>query len=176
MNLKFRTATPNDSDSLAAFINAAYRGESSDKGWTTESHLLAGLRTDGADIREIMSKSDSNFLLAFDPSHPGQIIGSVHLEKRPDHHCYLGMFSVSPLVQAQGIGRTLLARAEEFARETYQSKIMEMTVISVRHELIAWYERRGYKKTGKAIPFPVHEKFGVLKVESLEMAVLSKNL
>lgn len=63
------------------------------------------------------------------------------------------MVTVSPLRQANGIGRTMLEAAEAHARER-GGKTMEMTVISVRDTLIAWYERRGYRLTGKTEPFP----------------------
>jgi N-acetylglutamate synthase-like GNAT family acetyltransferase len=174
MDLSFRLASLPDCDALAALINDAFRGEKSKTGWTTESHLLDGLRTDAEDLKRIVGRTDSNVLMAYDAD--GKLIASVHLEKRADQTCYLGMFTVTPGLQTQGVGKTLLANAEKFAREIYQSSLMQMTVITVRRELIEWYERRGYLRTGKIIPFPVHEKFGVLKVESLEMEYLEKKL
>jgi N-acetylglutamate synthase-like GNAT family acetyltransferase len=174
MTLTFRVATQNDCEMLADFVNAAYRGPSSSAGWTTESHLLAGLRTDKEMISEMLSRSDSNLLLAFDKD--SNLIGSVHLERRSEETCYLGMFTVKPISQTQGIGKSLLARAEQFARDSYKSGTMEMTVITARTELIAWYERRGYRRTGKMVPFPIDPRFGVLKVASLEMEVLDKLL
>jgi ribosomal protein S18 acetylase RimI-like enzyme len=174
MNLKFRVATQNDCVMLADFVNAAYRGPSSSAGWTTESHLLAGLRTDKDLISDLVTRPNSNMVLAF--GEDSQLVGSVHLERRSEENCYLGMFTVKPASQTQGIGKALLIHAEQFARETYKSHTMEMTVITARTELIAWYERRGYRRTGKMVPFPVDPRFGVLKVASLEMEVLDKQL
>jgi ribosomal protein S18 acetylase RimI-like enzyme len=174
MDLAFRLANQTDLGALAALINQAYRGDASRSGWTTESHLLDGLRTDEEDLRKLVDRSDSNILMAYDPSRV--LIGSVHLESRQEQVCYLGMFTVSPHQQTQGVGKSLLANAEKFAREIYKSKTMQMSVITLRHELLAWYERRGYRRTGKLIPFPVHEKFGVLKVPFLEMEILEKSL
>jgi ribosomal protein S18 acetylase RimI-like enzyme len=174
MDLSFRLATTDDCGTLATMINEAYRGPTSKKGWTTESHLLDGLRTDKEDLLPIVGRADSNILMAYDSEK--KLIGSVHLEKRPDQICYLGMFTVNPLLQAKGIGRDLLANAEKFAWEIYQAKRMQMTVITARKELIEWYERRGYRRTGKTIPFPIHEKFGIVKTGILEMEYLEKSL
>ena len=84
------------------------------------------------------------------------------------------MFSVSPLAQGKGIGKKLLAAADNYAREQSCSSIF-MTVITVREELIAWYERNGYQKTGKVLPFPVDERSGI-PTQPLEMLVLEKHL
>ena len=62
---------------------------------------------------------------------------------------YVGMFSVSPLLQAKGIGRLLLTAAEDYAKQL-NCTVLTMTVISTRHELIGWYQRRGYKATGES--------------------------
>jgi hypothetical protein len=50
-----------------------------------------------------------------------------------------------------------------------------MTVISVRHELIAWYERHGYAKTDETKPFPTDPTFGIPK-QPLEFVVMKKGL
>jgi len=171
----FRVATNNDCKTLADFVNTAYRGPSSSAGWTTESHLLAGLRTDEEMISDLVNRTNSNLVLAFGGDSK-KLLGSVHLERRSEENCYLGMFTVKPTNQTQGIGKALLAYAEQFARDVYKSSTMEMTVITARTELIAWYVRRGYRQTGKIIPFPVDPRFGVLKVASLEMEVLDKLL
>jgi GNAT superfamily N-acetyltransferase len=178
MNLKFRPATLADCDSLSALINSAYRGESSQAGWTTEAHLLDGERTDPVVLAEIINRPESTFLLAFygDLQDVSQLVGCVHVEKRSEEVCYLGMLSVKPMGQAQGFGKLLVAQAEDFARKVYKSKTMEMTVITARHELLAWYQRRGYRRTGKFTPFPVHPRFGLLKGPSLEFETLERSL
>ncbi|MEK7199822.1 MAG: GNAT family N-acetyltransferase, partial [Bacteroidota bacterium] len=75
---------------------------------------------------------------------------------------YLGMLTVNPLLQAQGIGKQLLLAAEAYARQNNCNGIT-MTVIAVRHELIAWYERHGYRPTGETEPFPADPVFGLPK-------------
>ncbi|MDQ6756230.1 MAG: GNAT family N-acetyltransferase, partial [Bacteroidota bacterium] len=69
----------------------------------------------------------------------------------------------------------LLNAAEEKAKQL-QCKKIKMTVISVREELIKWYERHGYKDTGKKEPFPMDDpKFGLPKTH-LEFIVMEKNI
>jgi GNAT superfamily N-acetyltransferase len=161
----------NDIPGLVRLINSAYRGDASRKGWTTEADLLEGeLRTDAASLNELMSKPGSRFLKFTDD---GVLQGCVHLQKQGEE-MYLGMLSVSPDAQAKGVGKKFLAAAEEYAGKTGCSSII-MNVISVRHELINWYERHGYTRTGETKPFPVDTKFGTPK-QPLEFIVLKKNL
>lgn len=105
----------------------------------------------------------------------------------PDHGCgpghsppataYFGMFSVKPTLQTGGYGRRVLAEAERVAREEFGASAMEMTVIRQREPLIEWYERRGYERTGETRPFPYgDERYGLPKVDDLEMVVLAKQL
>ena len=84
------------------------------------------------------------------------------------------MLSVSPEIQAQGIGKKLLKAADDYAKQNGCNAV-EMTVISVRKELIAWYERNGFKDTGKKEPFPDDGKFGNPK-QRLEFIYFEKNL
>jgi ribosomal protein S18 acetylase RimI-like enzyme len=87
------------------------------------------------------------------------------------------MFSVSPLLQGGGIGRAMLAEAERIARDDWACTEMQMTVISIRDELIAWYERRGYRRTGIHSPFPYgDERFGIPLRDDLRFELLVKTL
>jgi ribosomal protein S18 acetylase RimI-like enzyme len=163
-------ATAQDIPALVALINSAYRGEGSKQGWTTEADLIKGLRTDFEDLTEIFSDPETTFLKFCDDSS-GTIIGCVRLQKK-DNRLYLGMLTVSPIVQAKGIGKQMLIKAEEVAKEQNSLAIF-MTVLSIRAELIAWYERHGYQKTGEVIPFQPNDKFEVI-AQQLEFLVLEK--
>ena len=71
----------------------------------------------------------------------------------------------------------LWAEAERIARDDYGMSVMRMTVIDVREELIAWYERRGYHRTGIKKPFPYgDERFGIPLRDDLRFEVLEKML
>ncbi|GAA1415028.1 GNAT family N-acetyltransferase [Streptomyces thermospinosisporus] len=171
--LRFRDATEADVDELVALIESAYRGESSRAGWTTEADILEGQRTDPEGVREVIESPDSRLLTV---ERDGRIIACCQLEHRGDH-AYFGMFAVSPALQGAGLGKTIIAEAERQARETWGVREMHMTVISVREDLIAWYERRGYRRTGKTFPFPYgDERFGIPQRDDLEFELLVKEL
>jgi hypothetical protein len=54
---------------------------------------------------------------------------------------------------------------------------MRMTVITIRDTLIAWYERRGYARTGELLPFPYgDQRFGLPQRDDLRFEVLEKSL
>jgi ribosomal protein S18 acetylase RimI-like enzyme len=163
-------ATVEDIPSLLKVINAAYRGEASTKGWTTEAHLLVGeFRTDEASLLELFGNQNAVVLKFLNDD---EILGNVYLEKQNDK-LYLGLFSVLPAAQSQGIGKQLLKAADDYAGEQNCSAIY-MTVISARHELIEWYMRHGYKPTGESKPFPADERYGI-PTQPLELIVLQKH-
>ena len=162
-----------DAEALSRFVNGAYRGDSSKRGWTTEADLLGGQRIDPVMLAEQISQ-DENKILLF--KRANTLMACVFLQRR-EGSAYLGMFTVDPQQQSCGIGRTVLAQIEAWVVQEWRVERMEMMVISRREELIAWYERRGYHVTPKREPFPSHDpKFGIPKVEGLEMAILEKTL
>lgn len=156
---------------MSALINDAYRGEESKKGWTTEADLLDGIRTDENTLSELMTSPDTVFLKY--SSDENIIQGCVYLEKQ-NNKMYLGMLSVSPGEQAKGIGKKLLSEAEKYSI-AQQCSIIEITVISVRNELIGWYEKQGYVRTGHTKPFPTDNKFGIPRMP-LEFIVMQKKI
>jgi ribosomal protein S18 acetylase RimI-like enzyme len=165
-------AIATDIPALLQLVNSAYRGEASNKGWTTEAHLLKGeLRTDETILLKQLNDKDAT-ILKF-TNDDGEITGCVYLHKQ-NSKLYLGLLSVSPMVQSQGIGKKLLAASEEYATE-HGCFTLYMTVISVRHELIAWYKRHGYADTGERKPFPAEERFGI-PTQDLEFIVLEKKI
>jgi ribosomal protein S18 acetylase RimI-like enzyme len=168
-NFAITKASSADVPRLSVLVNSAYRGEGSKKGWTTEADLLGGQRTDENGLQKMIDHPAAAILKYTDAQE--QIVGCVYLEKKPAG-LYLGMLTVSPELQGAGIGKHLLAAAEAYAKETGCSAII-MTVISVRAELIAWYERHGYQRTGETQPFPADPAFGLPK-QSLEFIVLQK--
>ena len=165
-------ANEKDVSSLVALMDSAYRGQKSKQGWTSEADLFIGeKRTDEATVDKLIKKPGAVFLKYI--NEDGIMAGCVFLYKKEDR-LYLGMFSVSPLAQGKGIGKKLLIAAEEYAKKE-NCVLIYMTVITVRQELIAWYERNGYAKTGRVLPFPVDERFGI-PTRPLEMLVLEKRL
>jgi GNAT superfamily N-acetyltransferase len=90
------------------------------------------------------------------------------------------MLSVDPRSQRGGIGRQMIAAAENWVRQHWLwAEWMEMSVIAVRAELLAYYVRRGYRPTGERRPFPGYadpERFGRPKRPDLDLVVLRKSL
>jgi len=169
----FRKAhSGDDLDFLVALVNSAYRGDSSRVGWTTEADFLDGQRTDANEIRALIEAPDSMLLLCLQGD---EIVGSVNLQ-RANEAAYLGMLVIRPDLQSQGIGKHLMQAAEAAVQQEWGVRKMEMTVITLRAELLAFYERRGYRRTGIIKPFPTDVRFGLPRVEGLQFEVLEKEL
>jgi ribosomal protein S18 acetylase RimI-like enzyme len=161
-----------DVSELNTLVNSAYRGDSSRQGWTTEADLLDGIRIDEERLVELIQKQDSIILKYVDDAK--KIIGCVHLEKKGDR-MYLGMLTVSPELQSKGIGKELM-KAAELRAGKLNCRSVYMSVITDRMELIAWYEKYGYKNTGVKKPFPMgNPRFGLPK-KDLEFVILEKDL
>jgi len=165
-------ATVADAAELTALVNSAYRGPVSQLGWTSEAHLLDGIRIDEETMLEYLEALDTTILKYVDEQC--KILACVYLQQHEGGRLYLGMLSVSPTLQANGIGRQLLHEAEVWATHFFCPTIY-MTVITTRTELIAWYKRRGYRDTGKVVPFHDTKKFGIPKAE-IELLVLEKEV
>ena len=171
--LTYRDATDADVDALVALIESAYRGDASRAGWTTEADILQGQRTDPQGVLEVVKAPDSRLLTV---ERDGRIVACCQLEHR-GAHAYFGMFAVSPALQGAGLGKAIIAEAERQARTTWGVTEMHMTVISVRDDRIAWYERRGYRRTGETTPFPYgDERFGIPQRADLRFELLVKPL
>lgn len=170
--IAFRQAGAADVPAIVALVQSAYRGESGRRGWTTESHLLDGQRTDVADVTALISREGSRVLMA---ERGGQLKASCHIERRGAFG-YFGMFAVDPDEQGSGIGKQVLAEGERMVRDEWHCRAINMTVIVQREELIAWYERRGYRRTGEYQPFPYgDERFGIPRRDDLRFEVLLKD-
>lgn len=168
-----RPATLEDVPALVALVNSAYRGESSRAGWTTEADLLGGLRIDEERLNASVGE-DGQVILVHERG--GAIVACVHLQRTGDD-CYLGMLTTKPTMQGTGVGRKMVEAAERWAVDRWHSRHMDMTVIVQRLELIAWYERLGYVKTGAIKPFPYgDERWGLPTRPDLAFHVLRKPL
>ncbi|MBU0689719.1 MAG: GNAT family N-acetyltransferase [Gammaproteobacteria bacterium] len=173
-DLILRSADASDVDAIVALVNAAYRGDSSRAGWTTEADILGGQRTDAEEIAQLIAEAGSEFLLC---QRAGETVGSVHLLRQDAHTAYLGMLVIKPGLQGQGLGSRLMDKAERFLKKNWGVSCLQMQVITLRQELIAFYERRGFKRTDEFKPFPENEpRFGLPKVPGLKFEVLKKSL
>ncbi len=172
--MRFAEAELSDITALHRLIESAYRGDSARKGWTHEADLLGGQRTDPGSLQEIIEDDHQLILLAIDKK---ELTGCVQLSRVDEETSYLGLLTVNPDKQADGIGKQIMAAAERYVRDHWSSSAMEMTVIGKRTDLIAYYERRGYQQTGESRPFPMENpRFGLPKTSDLEFVVLRKEL
>ncbi|KQN00516.1 GCN5 family acetyltransferase [Sphingomonas sp. Leaf25] len=168
-----RVATIDDIAALHDLVEAAFRGDSARTGWTHEADLLDGQRTDRAALSELVGDPARRMLVA---EAEGRMIGCVALSFLPDGRAALGMLAVRPDLQGGGTGRALVAAAEHAAAAA-GAGVMEMTVIAQRGELIAWYERQGYRRTGGTRPFPLDDpRFGLPRTRDLYFVVLDRAL
>ncbi|MEU5976934.1 GNAT family N-acetyltransferase [Streptomyces sp. NPDC047315] len=149
-HLTFRDAREEDVPALVALIQSAYRGEESRVGWSTEADLIGGIRIDADGVRTIIRAPDSRLVVVADA---GETISCFQLERRGEW-AYFGLFAVRPGLQGAGVGRRVIGEAEGMARARWGAREVRMTVIAQRVELIAWYERCGYRRTGRLSPFP----------------------
>lgn len=140
-----------DAPALKALLEAAYRGDSARAGWNHEADILDDERIERDELDALLADPAVNILTARDSD---ALIGCVAVTRKDARLAYLGMLCVLPTLQSGGLGRRLLDAAEDHAR-ALGIPAMEMTVIDSRETLIAWYERRGYARTGEARPFPV---------------------
>jgi ribosomal protein S18 acetylase RimI-like enzyme len=170
---RFRHATPADIPALVELVTSAYRGESSRRGWTTEADLLDGQRVDPELLRQDLVRPRSLVLLA---EGGDGLLACAHVAEEGGAG-YFGMFAVRPDLQGGGLGKAVLAEAERIAAEDWGLPAMRMTVIDLREELIAYYQRRGYRRTGVHKPFPYgDERFGIPRRPDLRFEVLEKPL
>lgn len=176
--LTFRAAVHADTPALVSLVESAYRGDASKQGWTTEADMLDGRRTGADDIESCIARPQSRIVIAERAVADGtpELLACAHVAV-VDGAGYFGMFSVRPTLQGGGIGKAVLNEAERIVRDEWKVPAMRMTVIDIRDELIAFYERRGYRRTGIKKPFPYgDERFGLPKRDDLRFEVLEKIL
>ncbi|WP_194910907.1 GNAT family N-acetyltransferase [Catenulispora rubra] len=168
-----RMATVDDVPRIVALIESAYRGDSSRTGWTSEADLLDGQRTDEADVTATVIDQASRMMVV----ESGADLVACCLVQHRETHAYFGMFAVSPKSQGGGLGKRVLTVAEQLARDEFGMTAMHMTVLRQRTDLIDFYVRRGYRRTGEMKPFPYgDERFGKPRRDDLEFEVLIKDL
>jgi N-acetylglutamate synthase-like GNAT family acetyltransferase len=136
--MEIRVATEADFDTVMRLINTAFAIELSFK---------VRDRVNRPELEEYFRKG--NFLLS---EENGRATGCVFVE-RTGERAYMGLLSVDPSLQKQGLGRRLVAAAEEFAREL-GAHHMDLTVVNIRTELLDIYGKLGYRDTGITEPFP----------------------
>ncbi len=170
-----RPALKTEASEVTDLVNSAYRGETSRFGWTTEADFLDGARITEARMLELIRPEEGKAVIIMRETAQSPIIGCVYVERTEDG-AYLGMLTVNPRMQNKGLGRILLAEAEAHAR-SLGAKVMTLGVIQLRGTLMAWYERRGYRRTNIVEPFPYDQpELGIPKRPDLHFVMFEKFL
>ena len=171
--ISLQPATPADYPDIIALTNRAFRDTSAEGSWNVED-MIEGERVNDSLLRDDVAAPGANLLIW--RGADGEHLGHVRLDAAPDGVWFLGLLTVRPDRQASGLGRKLLAAAEDWARER-GAREMRMTVVHQRETLIAWYVRRGYELTGETKPFPYGDtRFGRPTRPDLFFDVLQKAL
>lgn len=88
----------------------------------------------------------------------------------------IGMLATDPNHQMRGLGKQILNCAEQHALEHFGITTFKMSVLSSRSELIAFYERRGYTRTGEVSSYPASAGIGESIIDGLKVEILVKQV
>lgn len=168
--LSFRRAAAADVPALVTLIERAYFGTPGDRSWTHEADMFDGPRTSVAEISRLVAES-AYFVMA---ERDGTLRGCAVI-KRQDADIYFGMFAVAPDEQGKGTGRAIIAEVERYGREIGAPRVM-IEVVNVRPELVGFYERGGYAKTGRILAFPFEEDPSAAKIPGICLIEMEKRL
>ena len=165
-----RIAVLSDVNDIVALVNCAYRPAIQNVSWTNESDWVEGERTSAKQVVELLLRANSVVLIA---EMNVEIVACVHLEKSGEAS-HIGMLAVMPKQQQNGLGKRLLAQAETYGTEKFSSNKFVMEVVTSRIELIDFYLRRGYLRTGVLHDYPLLAGVGNPKVANLKIETLEK--
>jgi ribosomal protein S18 acetylase RimI-like enzyme len=173
--VRIRAARSGDADLLAVLIRSAYRGDDSRAGWTSEADLVEGERINAGQVSAMITGAGSLVLVGED-ADTRRIVACCQLRNEGAGLAYFGTFAVSPQVQGAGLGRQLVNEAEQLAISSFGATRLEMTVLAPQDKLIAYYERRGFHRTGETRPFPADPVYARPLRDGLYFVVLEKAL
>lgn len=169
MTIYCRIATEADADEISALVNRAYRPGASAHGWTHEAHLVAGDRISPEQVRTLLHTRPTILVLCRD----SVIVACVHVHGDASV-VWIVMLAAEPALQSCGLGKRMLRHAEDFATSHFKAIVVRMAVLAARPELIAFYERRGYARTGQIEDYPVAAGTGQPLFEGLKIEVLAR--
>jgi predicted N-acetyltransferase YhbS len=134
-----RPAATTDVAGIVALINTAFQ---------VEKFFIDGDRICEEEVRRLL---DCGCFLVSEAARG--LSGCVYIETS-SRRAYLGLLSVLPSLQREGIGRRLMLAAEQHARNA-GCQFMDLRVVNLRMELPAYYSNLGFEASGVE-PFPVH--------------------
>lgn len=161
-------AIQDDLQEIVELLNTAYR---SNLGWTHEHDIITGDRIRQVQLQHQLEQSNFKlFVLKVDH----QLVGCIGLTHQ-DEAVEIGSFAIQPEKQNLGYGAVLLKFVEQYVADMQLGLDLIMSVLNIRHELIAYYQRKGYQQTGETFPYPLDAHVGVPKVP-VHLLILKKTL
>ena len=170
--LSFHKAELSDAASIADLVNSAYRGETSRAGWTTEADLLDGLRISNPEVAALIKREDAFILVGV---LQDQVVACIACEHH-ENTAKFGLIAVKPKLQNKGYGREMIQAAEAISAREWRVAGFYLSVITLRTELIEFYERLGYQRSGQFEDFPVNPALWQAKVPALALEYLIKRI
>ena len=170
--LSFHKAELVDATDIADLVNTAYRGETSRLGWTTQADLLDGLRTSTSEVGQMIKRQDAFILMG---ALNNRVVATIACEQH-ENVAKFGMIAVKPSLQNKGYGKEMIQAAEAITLREWRVSGFYMSVITLRTELIQFYERLGYSRSGEFADFPQNEALWQAKVVSLTLEHLIKRV
>ncbi|KIN03143.1 hypothetical protein OIDMADRAFT_40783 [Oidiodendron maius Zn] len=180
-NLQFRIATLDDAPQLQHLVQSAFRAHDSRQDWTGDMELASHFRIETEEVMVNLAKPDMVTIMAFttptdNDKAAAALVASIEVSKRGTDVGRLSMIAVDPSNQRNGVGRQVLAYAEDYCRKTWGITKFSLNALSTRKALVEWYMRRGYRKTGETSAFP-RERFSNLALpEDMCFIELEKDL
>lgn len=186
-NLQFRIATLDDAPRIQQLVQSAFRAEDSRPRWTDDLGLSPRFTVDVEEVTRRISGPDGAFLVAgAAPDDHGVGVGvgvpvaCVEVSRRGGGGggglARISMLAVDERRQRGGVGRRVLAHAEDYCRRTWGVGRVGLNALSARPELIAWYTRRGYRDTGERTPFPRERSGDLVLPDDLCFVELEKDV
>lgn len=175
--MRFRIHTSlNGLEPLQRLINAAYRGNDGPGRWTTEQHLVAGDRIHRDALVSLIQHPQTELIVGVEGMagvEEGNVVSCIAIKQLEDA-VEFGTFAVAPALQGLGYGAQLLDFAEAHARR-YRLPF-QVCVVTQNTQLIRFYERRGYVRTGALLPYPTDQNVGQPKRHDISLTQLVKPL
>ncbi|MBX9693817.1 MAG: GNAT family N-acetyltransferase, partial [Cyanobacteria bacterium] len=157
-----RIAVSADAQELRDLVHLSYRGGKSTVPWKNENEFVDGERISQEELSRLIQSKTARILILETVGRDeatAKIVGCVLIEDGEDaHDAHIGLLTVHPDFQNLGLGKALLAHAEEFARRELDAHTATMWVLSAREGLLQWYVSLGYEETGETEPFPENEE------------------
>ena len=166
-----RLASKADVQQLTILINTAYRTLD---GWTTAAGMIQGDRIQEKQLYDLLNLENFQlFVLEID----NKLLGCIGVSLG-QQVAEIESFAVAPAEQNSGYGKQLLDFAESHIFEIFKKKVIQMSVLNVRIELLAYYQRRGYQLTEKIEAYPLGQNVGepLIPLHLLILEKISKSI